>query len=91
MSSAKQNNYLYLIKFITTYNYTSSSIYKYCSTSLTIYIIITDSSKCSKYTHYSHSYIKVSLKSLNCTYLWLKSKFKVTLNEHAVQEKMLKK
>ena len=52
---------------------------------------MTDSSKYSKYTHYDWSCVLILLESLNYAYNWLKSELNVVLNEHTVQEKILKK
>ena len=91
MLSSKQKNCLQLVKFITMYDFTSSSACNQCFLFQTTCIIMTDSSKCSECTCHDWPCISVLLESLNHTHNWLKFKLNVILNECAVQEKILKK
>ncbi len=89
MPSHKQHNCLCLVKTIVTFNFTSLTACDHCSAALSFCIIMTDHAKCSECTHHGCSCVSVSLDSLNCAHLQLKSELKVAMNECVKQAECL--
>jgi len=89
MSSYKQHNCLYLAKIIATFDFTSLIACDHCSAALSFCIIMTDYMKCSECICRGCLCVSISLDSLNCAHLQLKSELKVTMNECVKQAERL--
>ncbi len=89
MPSHKQHNCLHLVKTIATFSFTSLIACNHCSAVLSSCIIMTGHAKCSECTHHGCLCVSVSLDSLNCAHLQLKSELKMAMNEHVKQAEHL--
>ncbi len=85
----KQHNCLCLAKIIATFNFTSSIACDHCSAALSSCIIMADHAKCSECTCCDCLCVSVSLDSLNCAHLQLKSEFEMAMNERVKQAERL--
>ncbi len=89
MPSHKQHNCLCLAKTIVTFNFTSLIACDHCSAALSSCIIMTDHTKCSECICRGCLCVSISLDSLNCAHLQLKSELKMTMNECVKQAERL--
>jgi len=89
MPSHKQHNCLHLTKIIAIFNFTSFIACDHCSAALSSCIIMTGYAKCSECTHCGCLCVSISLNSLNCAHLQLKSELKVAMNECVKQAEHL--
>jgi len=89
MSSHKQHNCLHLAKIIATFSFTSLTTCDHCSAAFSFCIIMTGHTKCFECICHGCLCVSVSLDSLNCTHLWLKSELKMTMNECVEQAEHL--
>jgi len=89
MPSHKQHNCLCLVKTIATFSFTSFIACDHCLTVLSFCIIMTDHAKCSECTRHGCLCVLISLDSLNCAHLQLKSELKVAMNECVKQAEHL--
>jgi len=85
----KQHNCLHLAKTIATFNFTSSIACDHCSAVLSSCIIMAGHAKCFECTCCGCLCVSVSLDSLNCAHLQLKSEFEVAMNERVKQAERL--
>ncbi len=85
----KQHNCLCLTKTIATFSFTSLIACDHCFAVLSSCIIMTGHAKCAECTCHGHLCVLISLDFLNHAHLWLKSKLKMTINEHVKQAKHL--
>ncbi len=89
MPSYKQHNHLHLAKTIATFSFTPLIACDHCSAALSFCIIMADYAKCSECTHCGRLCVLISLDSLNCTHLQLKSELEVAMNECVEQAERL--
>ncbi len=89
MPSHKQHNCLCLVKTIATFSFTSLIACDHCSAALSFCVIMTDHAKCSECTCHDCLCVSISLDSLNCAHLQLKSELKVAMNERVEQAERL--
>jgi len=89
MPSHKQHNCLHLTKTIATFSFTPFIACNHCSAALSFCIIMTGHAKCSECTHCGHLCVLISLDSLNCAHLQLKSELEVAMNERVKQAEHL--
>jgi len=89
MPSHKQHNRLHLVKTIATFSFTPLIACDHCSAALSFCIIMADHAKCSECTCCGRLCVLISLDSLNCAHLQLKSELKVAMNEHVEQAEHL--
>ncbi len=91
MPSHKQKNRLHLVKTITSYSFTPSIACDLCSSLLTLCVVMAGHAKCSECTRCGRPCVPVSLESLNCAHLWLKSDLEVAMSERVEQTERLSK
>ncbi len=89
MPSHKQHNCLHLAKIIATFSFTSLIACDHCSAVLSFCIIMTGYAKCAECICCGCLCVLISLDSLNCAHLWLKSELKVAMNECVKQAEHL--
>jgi len=89
MPSHKQHNCLCLAKIIATFSFTSFIACDHCFAVLSSCIIMTGHAKCAECTRRGRSCVSISLDSLNCAHLQLKSELKVAMNECVKQAECL--
>jgi len=89
MPSHKQHNCLCLAKTIATFNFTSLIACDHCSAALSFCIIMADHAKCSECICHGLLCVSISLNSLNCAHLQLKSELKMAINERVKQAERL--
>jgi len=78
----KSKNHLALFKLIDLHENSSFISYNHYLSLDILCFIMTDHSKCIKYTYCDHFCIDISLKFFNCTHKKLKFKLKLIVKEH---------